>query len=106
MSHSGGRAGHNRCTVTSTEPEAREVLAGLDYVHDCIFALRKFGMQFATWPDSRSIESVLSLMRWWVDDWGPEPGQPGWSCPTIGQIRIRPKAEFDASLPPGMRPEF
>ncbi|MBF6161046.1 hypothetical protein [Nocardia cyriacigeorgica] len=97
---------HNRVTVTITAQDAREVLAGLEYVHSCIFAIRKFGIEFATWPDGRSTESVLELMRWWLDDWGPKPGEDGWAAPTMGQLRIRPKAEFDASLPEGNRPEF
>ncbi|MBF6335874.1 hypothetical protein IU450_08245 [Nocardia abscessus] len=106
MSTSNGWARHNRVTVTITEQEAREVLAGLSYVNDCIFALRKFGIEFATWPDGRSTDSVLGLVQWWLDDWGPTPGEDGWTAPTMRQLRIRSKAEFDASLPPHMRPEF
>ncbi|MFJ1455182.1 hypothetical protein [Nocardia sp. N2S4-5] len=101
-----GWAWHNRRTITITERDAREVLAGLSYVNDCIFALRKFGVEFAVWPDNRSIEIVLRIMPWWLDEWGAKPGEDGWACPTMRQVRVRPKAEFDASLPPGMRPEF
>ncbi|MFE3444176.1 hypothetical protein ACFXNW_14190 [Nocardia sp. NPDC059180] len=106
MSTSNGWARHNRVAVTITEQDAREVLTGLQYVHDCVFALRKFGVEFATWPDSRSTESVFGLMLWWIDDWGPKPGEAGCAAPTMRQLRIVPKAEFDASLPEGMRPEF
>lgn len=106
MSTDSGWATHQRITVTITEQEAREVLADLKYVHDSLFALRKFGVGFATWPDTRSTEPVITLTRWWLDDWGPKPGEVGWTAPTMGQLRIRPKAEFDASLPPSMRPEF
>ncbi|MFD6677664.1 hypothetical protein ACFWDA_25305 [Rhodococcus zopfii] len=108
MSTDGGWARHLRITITITEQEAREVLADLRYVNDSLFALRKFGMEFNTWADSHSIDSVMRLLTWWVDDWGPEPqhGDTDWVRPTMGQLRIRPKAEFDASLPPSMRPEF
>ncbi|ORL76406.1 hypothetical protein [Prescottella equi] len=106
MSRDGGWVLHRRTTVTITEQEAREVLTDLRYVRDSLFALRKFGVEFSGWSDDRSTDSVLGLMMWWLDDWGPEPGEPGWACPTMGQMRIRPKAEYDASLPPSMRPEF
>jgi len=43
MSTSGGWARHNRTTVTITERDAREVLAGLRYVRDCLSAFRNFG---------------------------------------------------------------
>lgn len=105
MSRDGGWVQHRRTTVTITEQEAREVLADLRYVRDSLFALRKFGLEFSHWSDDRSTRSVLGLMMWWLDDWGPEPGEPGWAYPAMGQLRIRPKAEFDASLPPSMRPE-
>ncbi|MGA6208041.1 hypothetical protein ACPESR_25140 [Nocardia testacea] len=106
MRRSGGWAMHHRRTVTITEQDAREVLADLKYVKDCLFGLRKFGVEFATWPDRMSVDSVISILPWWLDDWGPEPGQDGWSYPAMRDLRIRPKAEFDASLPPDMRPEF
>lgn len=106
MSTDGGWVRHRRIPVTITEHEARKVLADLSYVKDSLFALRKFGMEFSTWPDDHSTDYVLTLMKWWLDDWGPWPGQEGWTAPTMGQLRIRPKAEFDASLPPSMRPEF
>ncbi|MFE3797263.1 hypothetical protein [Nocardia tengchongensis] len=101
-----GWAFHSRLSVTITAQEAREVLEGLKYVNDCIFSMRKFGMEFAIWPDTRSVESVCRILPWWLDDWGPKPEQPGWAWPTMRQLRIQPKAEFDASLPEGMRPEF
>lgn len=101
-----GWARHNRRTVTITEQDARKVLAGLAWVKESIFGLRKFGMEFATWPDDRSIEDVLSILPWWVDTWGPQPGDEGWTAPTMRQMRIHPKTDFDASLPPDMRPEF
>ncbi len=106
MRTSNGWAMHRRREVTITAQDARDVLAGLEYVKDCLFALRKFGVEFAVWPDSRSIDSVLPIMPWWLDDWGPEPGEEGWIAPAMRQLRIRPKAEFDASIPPHMRPEF
>lgn len=106
MSTDGCWARHNRRTVTITEREAREVLAGLSYVRDSLFALRKFGVAFNTWPDDRKIDNVLQLLRWWLDEWGPQPGASGWKYPTMRQLRILPKAEYDASLPPSMRPEF
>lgn len=106
MTHSDGWARHNRRTVVITEQDAREALDGLQYVNESIFALHKFGVAFAVWPDDRSIEDVLSIMRWWLDDWGPEPGEPGWTYPTMRQVRILPKVEFDATLPPENRPEF
>ncbi|MBF6150267.1 hypothetical protein [Nocardia nova] len=106
MWHSDGWARHRRREVVITAQDARRVLADLSYVKDCIFALRKFGMQFAVWPDSRSVEDAARILPWWLDDWGPRPGEPGWAWPTMRQLRIQPKAEFDASLPEGMRPEF
>lgn len=106
MRTDGGWAMHRRHEVTITEADARDVLAGLSYVNDSIFALRKFGLEFNTWPDTRSTDSVFGLMRWWVDEWGPKPGEDGWTAPTMRQLRIAPKAEFDASLPEHMRPEF
>ncbi|WP_327114190.1 hypothetical protein OHB12_33755 [Nocardia sp. NBC_01730] len=97
MTQSDGWAQHSRRTVTITEHEARDVLAGLSYVNNCIYALRMFGIEFAVWPDGRSIDSVLEIMPWWLDDWGPEPGEPGWTYPTMRQVRLRPKAEYDAA---------
>ncbi|OLT32201.1 hypothetical protein BJF84_03560 [Rhodococcus sp. CUA-806] len=106
MSTDGWWARHERRTVTITEQDARAVLSGLHYVNRSLFALRQFGMEFATWPDDRSVDFVLPILPWWVDSWGPQPGDAGWTAPTMRQLRIRPKAEFDASLPPAMRPEF
>lgn len=102
---SGGWARHNRKTVTITERDARDVLAGLKYVKDSIFALRKFGMEFAIWPDGKSIDDVLRIMPWWLEEWG-QPGEPGWSVPTMSQLRVRPQPEFIESLPPSQRPQF
>lgn len=101
-----GYAMHRRHEVTITEQDAQTMLAELHYVYRSVRALHKFGVEFATWPDSRSTDSVLELMQWWLDDWGPKPGEDGWAAPTMRQLRIAPKAEFDASLPPHMRPEF
>jgi hypothetical protein len=106
MSVSNGWARHNRVTITITEQDARDALAGLSYVNDCIFAFRKFGMDFAVWPDTMSTDDVLPILPWWLDDWGPKPYEEGWAAPTMRQLRNRPKVEFDASLPPHMRPEF
>lgn len=105
-SDDGHWATHNRKTVVITEQDARAVLAGLKYVNDSIFALRKFGMEFAVRPDDMSTGDVLPILPWWLDDWGPKPGEPDWNPPTMGQLRLRPKAEYDASLPPERRPEF
>lgn len=99
-----GWAFHNRKTVTITEAEAREVLAGLRYVKACIFALRKFGMQFAVWGDSKDIEYVLRILPWWLDDWGPRPGEDGWTVPTMRQLREIPQHEYIESLPESQRP--
>lgn len=104
MSTDGTWARHNRKDVTITETEAREVLAGLKYVNDSIFALRKFGMEFAAWTDNHDTREVLGIMPWWLEDWGPEPGQPGWKVPTMGELRSIPQHEFIASLPESMRP--
>ncbi|MBY6675324.1 hypothetical protein HQ314_00140 [Rhodococcus sp. BP-332] len=101
-----GLTRHRRVTVTITEREARVALEGLAFIHRCIDGLHRFGIRFATWQDDRSIESVLHVLPWWLSDWGPHPGESGWTAPTMRQLRIRPKAEFDASLPPDMRPEF
>ncbi|WP_032406681.1 hypothetical protein [Rhodococcoides fascians] len=106
MSTDGGWARHERRTVTITEQDARAVLAGLQYVNRGLFALRKFGVEFSTWPDDRSVKDVLAILPWWVDAWGSQLRDEGWTAPAMRQLRIRPKAEFDASLPPEMRPEF
>ncbi|MGV9858530.1 hypothetical protein ACWDTD_07740 [Gordonia sp. NPDC003425] len=99
-----GWAMHRRKTVTITEPQAREVLAGLKCVNDSIFALRKFGGEFASWSDDETIYEVLGLLRWWLDDWGPAPGQPGWTVPTMRQLRIVPQTEYFETLPEEQRP--
>jgi hypothetical protein len=101
-----GYAMHRRHEVTITEQDARTMLTELHYVFRSIRALHKFGVEFAIWPDTKSIDDVVELMPWWLDDWGPQPGEEGWTAPTMGQLRIVPKAKFDASLPPHMRPEF
>ncbi|WP_341267133.1 hypothetical protein [Gordonia malaquae] len=99
-----GWAFHNRKTVTITEGEAREVLAGLKYVNDCIFALRKFGMQFAVYGDSNKIGDVLGILPWWLDDWGPRPGEDGWTVPTMRQLRVIPQHDYIETLPESQRP--
>lgn len=104
MSTDGGLARHERRTVTITESDAREVLAGLKYVNDSLFGLRKFGIEFSNWPDARSTESVLPILPWWVDTWGPKPPVEGWMAPTMRQLRNQTKVDFDASLPFHMRP--
>lgn len=106
MSTDGAWARHDRKTVTITEGEAREVLAGLKYVKASIFALRKFGMEFNTWPDTKDIEFVLRILPWWLDDWGPRLGESGWSVPTMRQLRVIPQAEYIESLPESQRPQF
>ncbi|WP_135042104.1 hypothetical protein [Rhodococcus sp. 1R11] len=106
MSTDSGWARHERRAVTITEAEAREVLEDLKYVNKSLFYIRKFGMEFSHWPDGRSIDSVLSLLQWWDDSWGPKPGNTGWTAPSMRQLRIRPKTEFDASLPPEIRPQY
>ena len=95
---------HNRKTVTITEAEAREVLAGLKYVKACIFALRKFGMQFAVWGDTKDVGYVLGILPWWLDDWGPRPGENGWTVPTMRQLRTIPQHDYIESLPESQRP--
>lgn len=105
MTTDGQWARHNRKTVTITESQAREVLAGLKWVNASIFALRKFGMEFASWPDDKSVDLVITILPWWLDDWGPRPGAAGWSYPTMRQLRIGPQADYIASLPEAMRPE-
>lgn len=101
-----GWAFHNRKTVTITEGEACEVLAGLRYVKACIFALRKFGMQFAVWGDTKDIGYVLGILPWWLDDWGPRPGENGWTVPTMRQLRAIPQHEYIQSLPESQRPQI
>lgn len=99
-------AKHRRIEVTVTAEDARAVLKDLKYVYDCARALEKFGVQFNTWPDTKSLGEAVKLLPWWMDDWGPKPGEDGWSAPTMRLLRIAPKAEFDASLPESVRPEF
>ncbi|MFT4043816.1 MAG: hypothetical protein QM673_11710 [Gordonia sp. (in: high G+C Gram-positive bacteria)] len=101
-----GWAFHNRKTVTITESEAREVLAGLQYVNVCIFALRKFGIEFAVYGDSDKIGDVLGIPPWWLDDWGPRPGADGWTVPTMRQLRVIPKHDHIESLPKSQRPQI
>ncbi|MDL9947766.1 hypothetical protein QSJ19_19720 [Gordonia sp. ABSL11-1] len=100
-----GWAMHNRKTVTITEAEAGEVLAGLKYVNDSIFALRKFGMEFSTDPDNDGIRDVLGILPWWLDDWGPRPGEEGWTVPTMRQLRVLPQHDYIETLPESQRPQ-
>lgn len=106
MKSDAGYAMHKRREVTIIEQDARTMLAELHYVYRSVRALHKFGVEFSTWPDSRSTDSVIELLPWWIDDWGPKSGEDGWTAPTMRQLRIAPKVEFDASLPEDMRPEF
>ena len=106
MSTSGGMAMHRRIEITITAEDARGVLDDLSDVDKCIGALHKFGVQFNTRPDTWRIGAAADLLPWWLSDWGPIPDAPGYVEPTMRKLRIQPKADFDASLPPGLHPEF
>lgn len=104
MTTDGNWARHNRKKVTITQADARDVLAGLKFVKTSIFALRKFGVEFNIWPDTEDIEYVLRIMPWWLNDWG-QPGDPGWTVPTMRQLRVVPQAEYIEALPESQQPE-
>lgn len=97
---------HRRIEVTITADEARAVLKDIEDVHRCARAIYVFGIERRHWPDTKPLGQAAYQLPWWCEEWGPRPGDGGWKMPTMRQVRIVPKAEFDASLSEGTRPEF
>lgn len=88
MKTEGGWISHNRVLTTYTERELVQALADLRWLKDCLFALRKFGHEFADWRDDRSITQVSRILPWWLPEWG----EPGSRELFMRDLRVQPNA--------------
>ncbi|WP_280244255.1 hypothetical protein [Nocardia abscessus] len=66
-------AKHRRITVTQTEQQLIQAIHTLRWLKESVFALRKFGMEFSHWPNEKPLDITISLLQWWLPEWG-EPG--------------------------------
>ncbi|OZD77251.1 hypothetical protein CH260_08445 [Rhodococcus sp. 05-2256-B2] len=58
-------------TVTITESELKNALADLKWLSDCIFAIRKIGVEWQDRPDDSSVAHLRGIIPWAFNDWDP-----------------------------------
>ncbi|MGW5514621.1 hypothetical protein [Nocardia africana] len=76
-------ARHGRIKVTQTEQQLRDALKTMRHLKDSVFALRKFGIEFNHWPNTRPLGTTVRLLKWWMPEWD-ELGREL----TMGDVRV------------------